>query len=69
MTVGSRGISLDYILSKEDRNNNGKTEAPPNCNVTFEYIVKYATHYGDHFKYGEENVFALLEKEFKNTRA
>ena len=69
LTVSFIGIPLDYILSKKDRNDNRRTEDPPNIDVIPEYITKHATDYGDHFKNDKEIVFALRERKMKNTGA
>ena len=69
LTISFIGIPLDYILSKEDRNDNRRTEDPPNIDVTPEYITKHTTQYGDYFKNDKEIVFALRERKMKNTGA
>ena len=62
LTVGPRGIPLYFILFKENRNDNRRTDAPTNIDITPEYIKKSATHYRDHFKNNDEIIFDLLDK-------
>jgi len=69
LTVGSRDTPLEYILSKEDRNDNERTEAPTDIYINPEYVMKHATRYRDRFRNDEKIVFTLLEKELKNIRA